>query len=172
MNIKENWEVYRAYPSVVTQRDGVKEVTFPKIHICLNSAHSAAKLRRFYPEIDETLIKKFYGVSGMTMTKELWNKLVISKLASKMGQAWKGTEHINLTEFYENTRPKYILAHCMLEYIDCRSLWEVRSKYFEVAFELIPIELFSYKDGIMLRARFSTSDRTVQTRNASNYDKR
>ena len=103
MNIKENWEIYRAYPSVVTQRDGVKEVTFPKIHICLNSAHSAAKLRRFYPEIDETLIKKFYGVSGITMTKELWNKLVISKLASKRGQAWKGTEHINLTEFYQNT---------------------------------------------------------------------
>ena len=25
--------------------DGVKEVTFPKIHICLNSAHSAAKLK-------------------------------------------------------------------------------------------------------------------------------
>ena len=112
------------------KRDGVKEVTFPKIHICLNSAHSASKLRSFYPEIDETLLKKFYGVSGMAMTKELWNKLVISKLASKMGQAWKNTEHINLTEFYEKTRPKYIMAHCMLEYIDCRSLWDVRSKSF------------------------------------------
>ena len=64
-NIKDNWTVYRTYPSVVTQvgqnstyilfvpcssfetkeRNGVKEVTFPKIHICLNSAHSADKLR-------------------------------------------------------------------------------------------------------------------------------
>ena len=85
-------------------------------------------LRRLYPEIDEKLLQKFYGVSDMTMTKELWNKLVISKLVSKMGQTWNGTEHLNLTEFYANTRPKYLMAHCMLEYIDCRQLWEVRSK--------------------------------------------
>ena len=87
------------------KRDGVKEVTFPKIHLCLNSAHSAEKLRwnwkntlriqinnpfrRFYPEIDDKRIMQFYGVSGMAMTKELWNKLVISKLVSKIGQPWK-----------------------------------------------------------------------------------
>ena len=56
---------------------------------------------------------KFYGVSGMSMTKELWNKLVISKLVSKIGQSWKGTDQINLTEFYSKTRPQYIVAHCM-----------------------------------------------------------
>ena len=64
----------------------------------------------------------------MAMTKELWNKLVISKIVSKVGQAWKGTENINLTEFYANTRPKFVMAHCMLEHIDCRRLWTVRSK--------------------------------------------
>ena len=63
------------------------------------------------------------------MTKELWNKLVISKLASKMGKAWKGTEQINLTEFYANTRPRYMVAHCMLEYIDCRKLWALKSEF-------------------------------------------
>jgi len=63
------------------------------------------------------------------MTKELWNKLVISKLASKIGQSWKGTDQINLTEFYRKTRPQYIVAHCMLEYIDCRRLWTIRSKF-------------------------------------------
>ena len=68
------------------------------------------------------------------MTKELWNKLVISKLASKVGQAWAGTENINLTEFYANTRPQYLLAHCMLEYIDCRELWEVRSKFIRIRY--------------------------------------
>ena len=71
---------------------------------------------------------KFYGVSGMSMTKELWNKLVISKLASKIGRSWKGTDQINLTEFYAKTRPQYIVAHCMLEYIDCRRLWAVKSE--------------------------------------------
>ena len=62
------------------------------------------------------------------MTKELWNKLVISKLASKIGQSWKGTDQINLTEFYAKTRPQYIVAHCMLEYIDCRRLWAIKSE--------------------------------------------
>ena len=62
------------------------------------------------------------------MTKELWNKLVISKIVSKVGQNWKGTEKINLTEFYAGTRPKFVMAHCMLEHIDCRRLWTVRSK--------------------------------------------
>ena len=65
----------------------------------------------------------------MSMTKELWNKLVISKLASKIGQSWEGTDQINLTEFYAKTRPQYIVAHCMLEYIDCRRLWKIRSEY-------------------------------------------
>ena len=64
----------------------------------------------------------------MSMTKELWNKLVISKLASKIGRSWKGTDQINLTEFYAKTRPQYIVAHCMLEYIDCRRLWTVKSE--------------------------------------------
>ena len=82
-----------------------------------------------YPEIDENLLKKFYGVSGMSMTKELWNKLVISKIVSKVGQNWKGTEKINLTEFYAGTRPKFVMAHCMLEHIDCRRLWTVRSEF-------------------------------------------
>ena len=83
---------------------------------------------RLYPDIDENLLKKFYGVSGMSMTKELWNKLVISKIVSKVGQSWKGTDKINLTDFYANTRPKFVMSHCMLEHIDCRHLWNVRSK--------------------------------------------
>ena len=84
-------------------------------------------LSRLYPEINENLLKKFYGVSSMSITKELWNKLVISKIVSKVGQNWKGTEKINLTEFYARTRPKFVMAHCMLEHIDCRRLWTVRS---------------------------------------------
>ena len=93
------------------------------------SKKSFYRFRRFYPEIDDKLLMKFYGVSGMTMTKELWNKLVISKLASKIGRSWQGTDNINLTEFYAKTRPQYIVAHCMLEYIDCRRLWTIRSEY-------------------------------------------
>ena len=98
-------------------------------HIFFTIENLFYAFRRFYPEIDENLLMKFYGVSGMSMTKELWNKLVISKLASKIGQAWQGTDQINLTEFYAKTRPQYIVAHCMLEYIDCRRLWTIRSEY-------------------------------------------
>ena len=62
-----------------------------KIEVKLkNSAEDPYQLfRRFYPEIDDKRIMQFYGVSGMAMTKELWNKLVISKLVSKIGQPWK-----------------------------------------------------------------------------------
>ena len=94
------------------------------------------------------------------MTKELWNKLVISKLVSKMGQTWNGTEHLNLTEFYANTRPKYLMAHCMLEYIDCRQLWEVRSK--SQVDTAMQIKTFSsYENGIVLGVGFSESYRTI-----------
>ena len=99
-------------------------------------------IRRFYPDINEKLLMKFYGVSGMSMTKELWNKLVISKLASKIGQSWKGTDQINLTEFYAKTRPQYIVAHCMLEYIDCRRLWTVKSEKISI---MDPISIHNFQ---------------------------
>ena len=83
----------------------------------------------------------------MTMTKELWNKLVISKIVSKVGQNWKGTEKINLTEFYAGTRPKFVMAHCMLEHIDCRKLWTVRSKLDHK--EFINSIKFSYENWVL-----------------------
>ena len=87
------------------------------------------------------------------MTKELWNKLVISKIVSKVGQNWKGTEKINLTEFYAGTRPKFVMAHCMLEHIDCRRLWTVRSEsdikvgyVFPMAVSILPHAAFGPND--------------------------
>ena len=130
----------------------------------------------------------------MSMTKELWNKLVISKIVSKVGQNWKGTEKINLTEFYAGTRPKFVMAHCMLEHIDCRRLWTVRSKSdIKVAY-IFPMPSgrwsiwslycpmqnfgrqlttkFSYENWILFGVGLEKSYGAIQSENVGNYDQR
>ena len=71
-------------------------------------------------------------LSDCTTLLENWAKFqpeILFRFTMKIGQSWKGTDQINLTEFYAKTRPQYIVAHCMLEYIDCRRLWTVKSEY-------------------------------------------
>ena len=111
--------------------------------------HSREKLKKYYPQVDDELLQKLYGVSSSRNTKEFWNRLVISKLASKFASrvaGWEGTENINLTEFYKKTTPKYLIPHCMFEHIDCRALWQFRSK---IASNFNSIN-FSHQNGIML----------------------
>ena len=73
-----------------------------------------AKLKEYYPGIDEALLQKLYGVAQKRETKEFWNKLVISKLVSKLGSqtgqisGWENTSDINLTEFYDRTKPRKV----------------------------------------------------------------
>ena len=116
------------------------------------------------------------------MTKELWNKLVISKIVSKVGQNWKGTEKINLTEFYAGTRPKFVMAHCMLEHIDCRRLWTVRSKSdIKVGWSSLYCSMrnsnqittkFSYENWILFGVGLEKSYGAIQSENVGNYDQR
>ena len=63
-----------------------------------------------YLQIDEELLQKLYGVSNSRKTKEFWNKLVISKLVSKLGNnvvtGWEATSNVNLSQLYQKTTPK------------------------------------------------------------------
>ena len=36
-------------------------ITFPKILVCSNSMHSRYKLQVFYPQLNSSMIEKFYG---------------------------------------------------------------------------------------------------------------
>ena len=60
--------------------------------------HSREKLTKYYPQIDDVLLQQLYGVSSSRNTKEFWNRLVISKLASKFASGGKlsGWEGIGL----------------------------------------------------------------------------
>ena len=51
--------------------------------------HSREKLSKNYPQIDDVLLQQLYGVSSSRNTKEFWNRLVISKLASKFASGGK-----------------------------------------------------------------------------------
>ena len=43
--------------------------------------HSKHKLKKYYPEIDESMLRKLYGQAKSKRTKEFWNKLVISNVS-------------------------------------------------------------------------------------------
>ena len=45
-----------SYPSIITERNGMKEITFPKVLICSHSMHSKKRLRKYYPQITGKLL--------------------------------------------------------------------------------------------------------------------
>ena len=87
-----------SYPSIITERNGMSEITFPKVLICSHSMHSKKRLRKYYPQItgkqtpkraiirqilsSDELLRKFYGQAKSKRTREFWNKLVISNVSS------------------------------------------------------------------------------------------
>ena len=97
----------KSYPSIITERNGMKEITFPKVLICSHSMHSKKRLRKYYPQItgqvrhsdqngfkllmgdlfqfvkniSDELLRKFYGQAKSKRTREFWNKLVISNVS-------------------------------------------------------------------------------------------
>ena len=104
--------------------------------------HSKMKLKAHYPDLDEDVLKKLYGQAKSKRTKEFWNKLVISNVRNclvshlfkfqnefqlvnpmRRNAGWGNVEDINLTDFFDRTRPTYYVAHCLFEHIDCRGLW-------------------------------------------------
>ena len=49
--LKQVWMTNKSYPSIITERNGMKEITFPKVLICSHSMHSKKRLRKYYPQI-------------------------------------------------------------------------------------------------------------------------
>ena len=78
-------------------------------------------------------MQKFYGFASSRTEKDLWNKLVITKLINKMPIKWPGTAGINMTEFFERTSPSYFISHCQFEL-----------GYFFADFLLVPVFQIPY----------------------------
>ena len=51
---------------------------------------------------------------------------------------WGEIDSHNLTEFFNNTRPEYFVAHCLFEHIDCRSLWRRKTTKMGACIEFDP----------------------------------
>jgi len=75
------------------------------------------------PELKSRTLEQLYGFASSRKEKELWNKLVVTKLVNRLPLKWPGTGHVNMTEFFSSTSPMYYVTHCKLEHIDCRKYW-------------------------------------------------
>lgn len=81
--------------------------TFPKITVCSYQMHSKKKLERLYPNINDSVLKAFYG---MPLNTEL----------SYMKDAWHEFANIDLEKFYIDTMPDIVVEHCLFDSLDCR----------------------------------------------------
>ena len=104
------------------------------------SQHSAQKLAKYYPQLALSILEKFYGRASNRKEKELWSKLVITKLTKYSDHVWPGTENINMTEFFERTSPHYYIYSCQFEHIDCRRMWRKVTTINGVCLEFNPLE--------------------------------
>ena len=94
-------------------------------------------------------LEKFYGRAESRAEKDLWGKLVITKLTKRLGLKWPGTDNINMTEFFELTSPSYYIYYCQLEHIDCRGFWKKVKTINGVCLEFNPLEAIdSYKESL------------------------
>mgnify|MGYP000564235128 CR=1 FL=1 len=70
--------------------------------------HSRKKVKKRYPSVNETMIRKLYGF-GIDNAKSLnWRYKGNGKLKQQLaedGEIWKEFNKINLTEFMQSTNP-------------------------------------------------------------------
>ena len=167
--VEQNVSEYLSYPAFIAQRSEERGYLFPKIRICSNSMHSRwvaflktwnsksfrLKLKKFYPEVNITMIQKLYGLNlkddqiAADSRLKIWtsdskgdakfrdyldpkSKEFLSIWFSK--KFFKALEvlenppenlNFDLKDFFRKTRPTYQFVNCRLEFIDCRRLWEI-----------------------------------------------
>ena len=107
-NLVENYKQFKSYPALQVNKFDRNTTTFPKLRICSHSQHSAYKVAAYYPSIGPNFMQKFYGFASSRTEKDLWNKLVITKLINKMPINWPGTKGINMTRFFHLTELLYL----------------------------------------------------------------
>ena len=130
------------YSSTISQREAneapIENVQFPNIMLCTDSIHSKYKLRKMYPQVNDTLIQQFYGLDvdptalvicsfffevSTVEFQNLWEikaKLpVVYKLArSRLERHYNHVNDIDLKELYQKTRSHYYVTQCQLQKID------------------------------------------------------
>jgi len=111
-SIEKNIQRYFKYPSIFTQREDNQVSTFPKITVCSYQMHSKKKLLKYYPNVNTTVLRAFYGIMDKSLD---FNK-----------DAWDEFREIDLDTFFNLTKPDIKVEHCLFDNLDCRHIWKVR----------------------------------------------
>ncbi|CAG5079914.1 Oidioi.mRNA.OKI2018_I69.PAR.g9417.t1.cds [Oikopleura dioica] len=96
--------------------------------------HSYRKLKELYPQMSLRALKEFYGhsvIRQISFTHQHGTNFTAFKqkfdpksLMSSSRINVTELNQIDLAEFMINTLPNYLMVHCVLEFLDCRFLWE------------------------------------------------
>ena len=88
-----------------------EKIAFPRIVVCSKSMHSQEKLKHYYPQVSWMALEHLYGRD-------------VPKVLEKRN--WRILNSLNLTDFFEKTRPTYYIVQCYLsDNIDCRKMWNL-----------------------------------------------
>ena len=99
-------------------------ITFPKILVCSNSMHSRYKLQVFYPQLNSSMIEKFYGnydeinsikkleilnlikenVSQVMSVQENYSRF--KRLDDLQTSDWDDFNLLNISELFRRTSPR------------------------------------------------------------------
>ncbi|CAG5104038.1 Oidioi.mRNA.OKI2018_I69.chr1.g1062.t1.cds [Oikopleura dioica] len=119
--IIDNIKKYHDYPSIFTQREDDAVSTFPKIALCSYQMHSMWKLQKYYPQINTTILRAFYGSADPTLN---WDK-----------NSWDEFNKIDLDEFFRRTMPDVKIFHCLFDSLNCTHIWKQRKTKLGICLE-------------------------------------
>jgi len=55
-----------------------------------------------------------------------------------MDETWTKLNEINITEFYEQTKPDVLVWRCKINHVDCMQSWSIRQTYLGFCLEFDP----------------------------------
>jgi len=84
--------------------------------------HSLWKMRKYYPQINETILKTFYGCE-------------VNKHISWERESWEEFNKIDLDEFFQKTMPDIQILHCLFDSLNCTHIWKKRKTKLGICFE-------------------------------------
>ena len=93
------------------------------------------------------MIQRFYGLDIASMEQNIWEYRqslpFMFKLARSLAEkSYEEVNKIDLVEFYRNTRSRYWIFHCQLQFIDCRFSWRVQYTALGACLSLDPQEAY------------------------------
>ena len=112
--------------------------------------HSMWKLQKYYPQINTTILRAFYGSADPMLN---WDK-----------NSWDEFNKIDLDEFFRKTMPDIKIFHCLFDSLNCTHIWKQRKTKLGICLGRVVVFARIEKGKLMLNTHLKNLTCTMKWR--------